>query len=210
MLGHIANLWTYPFKSLRAMEHAAVEVQADGIMGDREAALYVTTYGHPRAGKAYRGKEDNRLHLLFSGEAALRAARERGVELEVRAGERFFDAAAVSIVFDTWIAEGSRLAGAPLQPLRFRPNIFARAAKGFSEPEAALVGRRLRIGPCILEVSATIKRCVTPTYDLESGSSNPHISRVIAQERDNVMGVYCSVREPGPLAIGDPIALTGS
>src|SRR5579872_4360042 len=107
-LGALARIWTYPVKSLRRVEHQAIEVAEDGLVGDRRAALYVATEQHFRAGNTYRGKENNVLHLLDEPDDARRVAAERNVQVEVRAGERYFDAGNVSLILDRWIAEVER------------------------------------------------------------------------------------------------------
>ncbi|HKE35801.1 MAG TPA: hypothetical protein VKB39_00115, partial [Candidatus Baltobacteraceae bacterium] len=88
----------------------------------------------------------------------------------------------------------------------FRPNFFAVAAPEFSDDEPALVGRTLTAGGVTLRVRKPIERCVVPTYDLRGGPSDPRILRFVAQERENVMGIYCDVVTPGVVRIGDRIA----
>ena len=200
-LGELRKIWTYPVKSLRRIEHTAITIQEDGLEGDRRAALYVSSLEHVRAGKTYRGKEDNRLHLLTLPHDAERAAGERGVALAQRNGERYYDAGDVSLILDSWIAEVEAALGRSLDPLRWRPNLYLRAATQAKEP--ALIGQRVRIGEAILRVLRPIGRCVTPTYDQETGESDPGISRFVAEHRDNKMGVYCSVEQPGVVRAGD-------
>ncbi len=127
-LGTIANIWTYPVKSLHRVEHDIVAVREDGLAGDRRAALYVNSE-HARIGKTYRGKEDNRLHLIVEPDEARNAAESRGVDVEVRAGERYFDAGAVSLILDRWIAEVEHALGKSLDPLRWRPNFYVRSKR---------------------------------------------------------------------------------
>jgi len=200
-LGRLTAIWTYPVKSLRRVEHDTIEIERDGLVGDRRAALYVTAPEHARSGKTYRGKEDNRLHLLDEPDAARNAAADRGVGIEVRAGERYFDAGDVSLILDCWIAEAERALGRPLEPARWRPNLFLRAHVDVAEAE--LAGTDVTLGSCVLRVLRPILRCVTPSYDLVTGESDPQIQRFVAQERANVMGVYCEVVQPGSVRKGD-------
>lgn len=200
-LGELLKIWTYPVKSLRRVEHELIMIQDNGLEGDRRSACYVASQEHARSGKTYRGKEDNRLHLLDDPDGAQRAAAERGVRLELRSGERYFDAGTVSLILDDWIAQVEAAVGRSLDPLRWRPNLYLQAAT--QAQETALIGRRVRIGEAILRVERPIGRCVTPTYDQETGDSDPEISRFIARERDNKMGVYCDVERPGIVRTGD-------
>ncbi len=202
-LGTIAHLWRYPVKSLRreTLEHA--EIGWDGLAGDRRRALIVASEGHARSRKTYRGKEHHLLHTVVDPERAKVLAAERGVALDAIDDGPYFDAEPVSIVVDRWVGEVERLVGAPLDPQRFRPNLYLRAEPEFTLSEGELVGRTVVIGTVRLLVVAPISRCVTPTYDVATGEANPLVLREIAQHRDNVVGVYCRPAVPGDVAVGD-------
>jgi len=199
-LGEIVNIWTYPVKSLHRIEHEAVAVQEDGLAGDRRAALYVNSE-HARTGKTYRGKEDSRLHLIVEPDEARGAAASRGVAVEVRAGERYFDAGAVSLILDRWIAQVEAALGKRLDPLRWRPNFYVRSAAAVEESD--LVGKSIAVGNVVLRVVKPIGRCVTTTYDQITGASDPEVLAFVARERDNSMGVYCDVERTGEVRRGD-------
>jgi len=199
-LGEIVNIWTYPVKSLHRIEHEAVAVQEDGLAGDRRAALYVNSE-HARTGKTYRGKEDSRLHLIVEPDEARGAAASRGVAVEVRAGERYFDAGAVSLILDRWIAQVEAALGKRLDPLRWRPNFYVRSAAAVEESD--LVGKSIAVGNVVLRVVKPIGRCVTTTYDQITGASDPEVLAFVARERDNNMGVYCDVERTGEVRRGD-------
>ncbi len=204
LLGHIESIWRYPIKSLRAEKVDCAAVAADGLRGDRTAALYVKS-GGARVGKPYRGKDNNRLHTTDQVDRARTFA--PGIELDHRAGPgaRYFDAAPVSLLFDAWLNEASALIGYALNPLRFRPNIFARAQADDFPSEIALIGAQLEIGDISLRVREGIGRCVTTTYDIETGEGDPSVLRAIAQHRSNIMGVYCDVLRSGEIRTCDPI-----
>jgi len=203
-LGTLCNLWWYPVKSLRGRPLETVRVESGGIPGDRGRALFVRS-GHARQGKPYRGKEHHGLHLLGGPEEAVRLAASSGVDAAVRDDDgHYFDLAPISLILDSWLAEASALVGYSLEPVRFRPNFFV-AANGFDDTEASLTGARLRIGDTVLRVRKPIERCVTPSYDLETGKSDPAVVRAIAQQRRNEMGIYCDVEEPGEVRLGDAV-----
>lgn len=204
-IGSVAALWRYPVKSLAREELVRAEVRSDGFAGDRTAALLVASPDHPRAGKAFRGKEHNRLHTLREPAAAIETAAGGGVDLALVSGERYFDAQPVSLIFDRWLHEVEALVGRPLEALRFRPNIFAHAAQGFNRREDAMGGMTLGAGTAVLRVVDKIRRCVTPTYDVRTGEADPRILRALAEHRANTLGVYCTVLRPGTLARGDAI-----
>jgi hypothetical protein len=209
-LGTVAGLWRYPVKSLRAEPLARAAVEPDGLRGDRTAALLVETPSHARAGKPYRGKESRYLHLTSDPETAASYAADANVLVTLdRERPRYYDAGDVSVLFDLWVRDAEALVGEELDPLRWRPNLYVTAAPGFAKREADLVGTTLRAGEVELRVVATIKRCVTPTYDVHTGEPLSLLLEALATERANVMGVYCEVVTPGDVALGDALLAIG-
>jgi len=201
-IGAVAAIWLYPIKSLRGEAVAQAEVEADGLRGDRIRAMVVES-GHARAGKPYRGKEHERYHLAADGGTARSMAAVRGVEVAERDGERFFDDAPVSVLVDRWLDGLSAHVGYAVEPERFRPNVFVRAAAGFALDEDALTGWELQAGDARLRVRSPIGRCVTTTYDPAGGASDPRVLQFVAQSRNNWMGIYCDVIEPGIVRLND-------
>jgi uncharacterized protein YcbX len=203
--GKLESIWCYPTKSLASVALSQTEIGADGMPGDRARALIVSQ-GHARTGKTYRGKENQLLHLTDSIDRARSLAAREGVEVDVQAEQpHYFDAAPISLILDRWLDEASDLVGYRLEPLRFRPNLFAIASQAFNENELSLVGSRLAIGTTILQVREPIERCVTTTYDLKTGESDPDVLRAVAQHRGSCLGIYCDVLTPGRVRIGDDI-----
>jgi uncharacterized protein len=208
-IGTIGALWRYPIKALRGEALERADVLADGLAGDRTAALVVGSPEHARTGKPLRGKESARLHLTADPAVAVAGAAEDGIVIALdRSAPRWFDARPISLLFDLWVGDVEALVGEPLDPLRWRPNLFVRATAGFATREAALVGRTLRAGDVVLRVVEPIRRCVTTTYDVANGAAEPRVLTEVARHRENVVGVYCETLEPGTLALGDSLALT--
>jgi uncharacterized protein len=204
LLGTVAAIWRYPAKSLRGEALEQAEITAEGLPGDRAAALFVRA-GHAREGKTYRGKEDDRLHLGDDIDAARLLAAERGVDVEIRKDGAFFDDSPISLILDCWLDEVSAHVGYPVEPERFRPNFFVRTSPAFTAPEDALNGAELLLGSARLRVRYPIERCVAVTYDPAGGPSDARILRYVAQHRAAWMGVYCDVLEPGRAQIGDEL-----
>lgn len=202
-LGTVAALYVYPVKALRgeSLTHAIVE--AGGFAGDRSSALIVQSPDHARTGKTYRGKENRLLHTVATIDAADALALGAGIAVEaVDDLPHYFDAEPVSIVFDSWVRDLEALAGRAVDPLQFRPNIFAVAEPSFAASERDLIGSRITIGSVTFDVVASITRCVTISYDVATGSADPALQRTIVQERDNKMGIYCRVVTPGTIDLG--------
>jgi hypothetical protein len=207
-IGTIAGLWRYPVKSLRAEPLESARVLADGLEGDRAAALVVETPTHARAGKPYRGKESRFLHLTPDPETAGSYAADAGVLVTLdRSRPHWFDDRAVSVLFDLWVHDVEGLVGERLDPLRWRPNVYVEAAPGFTLREAALVGATLTAGTVRLRVVDTTRRCVATTWDVDTGEPLPDVLNRVARERDAVVGVYCEVDTPGETVRGDTVRL---
>lgn len=204
-LGEVERIWRYPVKSLAAQLLARAEIAPDGIPGDRAGALLVES-GHARMGKTYRGKENRFLHLTASEDAAVRFARDQDVAVRVvREDAHYYDAAPVSIIFDRWLNEVSALVGYELEPLRYRPNIFARAHASFTGAERDYIDAVLHVGTAVLKVRKPIARCVTTTYDQRTGDSDPEVLRAVAQHRETFLGIYCDGLQPGTVKNGDAV-----
>jgi hypothetical protein len=205
VIGTLDALRRYPVKSLRGEALEMAEIEATGIPGDR-AEVLVARDG-ARAGKAYRGKENDRLHLVDDAQAARALANARGVDVEIRGGDHFFDDAAISLLVDTWLEALNAHVGYAVQWERFRPNFFARSHAGSLPPEEKLVGRQLLLGTARLRVRTPIERCVTITYHPAGEPSDPRVLQFLAQQRNAWMGIYCDVVEPGVARRGDALAL---
>lgn len=208
VLGEVRNIWRYPVKSLKAEPLAQTRIESNGIPGDRAEALFVQA-GHAREGKTFRGKEHNLLHTTTKADAAAQMARERGVSVEVRRDEQqhFFDDKPISLIFDRWVNEVSAGLDEQLDPLRWRPNLYVAAAPDFTFREQDLLGESLLVGDAVLRVDSTIGRCVTTTYDIQTGEPDDRVLFYVAQRRANVMGVYCEVELAGTVRAGDPLRL---
>jgi uncharacterized protein YcbX len=206
LIGTLDALRRYPIKSLGGEALESVEVEDSGIPGDREAALIVAS-GGARVGKTYRGKEHERLHLLESANDATAAAAERGVQVELQRGQRFFDDAPISLIVDRWLDTLDAHLGYAVEWQRFRPNFFVRAAPEFASDETALVNAELTLGTVRLRVRCPIERCVAITYHPHGAASDPEILRFLAQQRNAWLGIYCDVLEPGVVNVGDAVIL---
>lgn len=99
-------------------------------------------------------------------------------------------------------------AGIPIDPRRFRANIYLDLTSGDGFAEDEFVGRRLRIGEkAEIMVLERDPRCKMISLDPETGEHNPEILRQVAQVHENFAGVYCAVLIEGVLSVGDVITL---
>ncbi len=89
---------------------------------------------------------------------------------------------------------------------RFRPNIVVDVPSSSEPwPELSWVGRSIRLGPVTLDVVTGCPRCVMITRPFADLPQDRGLMRTVVRDADQIVGVYATVREPGPVAVGDPV-----
>ena len=229
VVGHVAGLFRYPVKSMRAEKLDSVEVSWQGLAGDRRWAFirdtqvrsgfpWLTIRERPEMAR-YRPRfaDPDRPDAsptfvrtpsgedLDVAEPALAAELGPGVR-PIKQSRGVFDTMPLSLLTTQTVADLGRLAGTEITAVRFRPNILVEAIDG-DFPEDSWVGRILRIGTLRMRVDQRDQRCVMVTIDPETLHRNPAILRAIALHRDAKLGVYGSIVQPGRIAAGDPVEL---
>lgn len=91
---------------------------------------------------------------------------------------------------------------------RFRQNIYISARQ--AHVEDTWIGREVQIGGAVLRVKAADPRCVMTTHDPDTGSIDMNTLKLIAsyradQPKEVNFGVYCTVAQPGDVAVGDEV-----
>jgi uncharacterized protein YcbX len=175
-VGRVEQLWIYPVKSLAGRSVEVSEVEVSGLSGDRAWAA------------------------VGSDGAVLRAKDEPAMATVAATGNPDDDAATLSAALGRAVRlepGGSRPGSAPVHLVSRQA--IERAAQGdvpegcsADDPRANLllhlegddertwVGRQVRIGTAVLEVTRTPKHC---------------------------LGVYAEVRTPGEVRVGDAVLL---
>ena len=135
------------------------------------------------------------------------AAREK-VSL-LRLGRGCFDAMAVSVMTTTIAAAVECAHGGPVGLQRFRTNLVI-ASDDPAMTEQVWLGRTLVIGNerTSLTIGWATPRCAKAGIDARTGERDPEIVRTVARKFENREGAYCSVRQPGPIRVGDVVTLT--
>jgi uncharacterized protein len=88
---------------------------------------------------------------------------------------------------------------------RFRPNVVFDGAG-----EDDLVGRRIGIGPVVLDVTKRIDRCVMVTRPQPGGIvQDASVLKTVLRENDGFLGVGAVVVVPGRLQLGDELTDLG-
>lgn len=121
-------------------------------------------------------------------------------------GHSFSDVAkkVVSIINLASVAAVEDATGSPVNPLRFRGNIYVEGWPAWHEFD--LIGRALAVGRARVKVVKRIRRCAATEVDPDTGIRDLHIPRTLMQHFGHAdCGVYAEVVAGGDVAVGDRI-----
>ena len=121
-------------------------------------------------------------------------------------GHSFSDVAkkVVSIINLASVAEVESAAGAPVNPLRFRANVYVAGWPAWHEFD--LLDRELTIGNARLKAVKRIQRCAATEVDPDTGIRDVAVPRTLMDNFGHAdCGVYAEVIAGGEIAIGDKI-----
>jgi uncharacterized protein YcbX len=117
---------------------------------------------------------------------------------------------AVSLISEASLQRLSELAGAAVDPRRFR--MLAEVAGFRAHGEDALVGHRARVGEALIAFHGHVGRCLITGRDPETGDADLPTLDLLASYRQGLgtteplpFGVYGEVLEPGRVKLGDPV-----
>jgi len=129
-------------------------------------------------------------------------------------GHSFFDAKQrpnsttnkyISIINLASVKEVERVARVPVDPLRFRANLYFSGAPAWSE--LGWTGSELAIGKARLRVVSPITRCPATSVNPATAQRDLDIPRLLQDEfGHNHMGIYAEVMEGGAVATNDPLS----
>jgi len=111
----------------------------------------------------------------------------------------------VSIINLASVTAVEAAAGAPVNPLRFRGNLYVTGWPAWHE--FSLLGRVLTVGEnAQLQVVKRIQRCAATDVDPETGIRDLSIPGTLLENFDHTdCGVYAEVIAPGPVAVGNTV-----
>jgi uncharacterized protein YcbX len=118
------------------------------------------------------------------------------------AGENF-----VSLINLESVRDLEAHVGVPVSPLRFRGNLLVEGLPAWSEFD--WVGRRVTVGPVVLEAMSPIERCAATNVNPETAARDLAIPRTLLEVYGHACcGVYLKVLSAGRLSVGDNVVAT--
>lgn len=221
----VSALWRYPVKSMAGESVEALDIDARGVVGDRELAV-ITEAGAIASGKSTRRFE------RVDGLIACAAARQSGGEVIVtlpdgsrhgaadaaalsawlgrplryaaEAEVSHFDAAGLHIVSTATVAWLEQASGVACDARRLRPNLVVDAGPD-PHVEERWIGGELSIGAARLRVIRGAERCVMTTFAQGTLPASPAVLRAIAGREGTLLGVYAEVVTGGRVRVGDAV-----
>jgi uncharacterized protein YcbX len=224
----VVALQRFPVKSTGVERLERVDIEATGLVGDREWAVYGAD-GKLASGKHTRrfrrmdpvfelvAWHDGELTIVRLPDGRKLVAGQPGSDavLSEHFGEPVTvrresdvmhqDEAQVSIVGTATLAElGSAEGdGATLDPRNLRANIVVATSTPYLED--SWVGREIVVGGSRLLVTGAIERCRMVGVAQVGLAERAGMLRAISDRHDLCAGVYASVVTPGPVAVGDRV-----
>ena len=123
-------------------------------------------------------------------------------------GHSFSDLSAkvVSIINLASVAAVETMVGHPVNPLRFRANLYVEGWPALSELD--LVGQEIAIGTARLKVTKRIMRCAATNVDPDTGIRDLEIPATLMRNLDHAdCGIYARVIEGGEIRPDDLVNL---
>ena len=112
------------------------------------------------------------------------------------------DFPSISILSSASLADLAARMGQPLDPARFRGNLWLDGAEPWAE--FGWIGREIRIGGAVLKVEERITRCSATTVDPTTGVADADTLQALKTHYGHQdFGLYATVLQGGPVSVGD-------
>jgi len=221
----ITHLWRYPVKSLAGEALTSTQLARGGIPFDRSFMLVdglesrkgkpltarqvprmLAFQAHADSGKVTVTGPDG--SVCGAGEnlaAELASTFDRAISIQsvVPGSAPFFDAHELLVVNAASVRALASDMGAPVNVLRFRPNIVLDGDDAVAFTENDWVGRTFSLGDAKIEIVKHDIRCIFTNIDPETFEVDSSFLKSLVDRHDLCFGVYASVRAPGRVALGD-------
>ncbi len=114
--------------------------------------------------------------------------------------------AMISLINLASVRDLERVTGKPIDPLRFRANIYLDGLDPWAEFD--WVGSDISLGGASLSVEQRNQRCAATGVDPDTGERDLNLPKDLQRGFGHAdMGVYAAVTAPGRVALGDPIGI---
>jgi uncharacterized protein YcbX len=111
----------------------------------------------------------------------------------------------VSLINLASLRDLERAIGAPVDPIRFRANVYFDGPPAWAEQE--WMERELTVGDARLRVIAPITRCAATEVNPATAERDiPMVAELMRHYGHNIMGIYAEVTGSGEIAIGDTVS----
>ena len=225
--GKVESLWRYPVKSLIGEKLKSLDIDARGVSGDRE---YAVSNSDGKFGSGKDTRRFRRVDGLFSMSAKtagnsvsikfpdgvvltdkdssmndkLSKTLGQSVTLTKEGETSHFDDGAVHILTTSSLSLlHELLPESGIDSRRFRPNIIINSQHHDQE----LIGKTIKVGEVILEISHKTQRCRMITIDQPGLDSRPEILKLVAQQFGLNFGVYAKVVSTGAVSVGEQVEI---
>lgn len=112
----------------------------------------------------------------------------------------------VSIINLATLRELEKLIGKPIDPIRFRANIYVEGLEPWEDH--AWVGKKISLGTATLKGVHKIPRCAATNVDPTSGARDMEIPATLQRVYSHVdLGIYAEVSNAGTIRPGDTLTL---
>lgn len=112
----------------------------------------------------------------------------------------------LSLINLATLREVEKLIGKPIDPLRFRANIYVEGLEPWEDH--AWVGKTFRIGEATFKGFFKIPRCAATNVNLETATRDMDIPKTLQRVYDHVdLGIYVEVSGAGTIRPGDTLSL---
>lgn len=223
--GKVESLWRYPVKSLIGEKLKSIDIDARGVSGDRE---YAVSNSDGKFGSGKDTRRFRRVDGLFSMSAKtsgngvsikfpdgvvltdkdssmndkLSQTLGQSVTLTKEGETSHFDDGAVHILTTSSLSLlHELLPESGIDSRRFRPNIIIDSQHHDQE----LIGKTIKIGEVILEITHKTRRCRMITIDQPDLDNRPEILKSVSQKFGLDFGIYAKVVSTGAVSVGEQV-----
>lgn len=113
----------------------------------------------------------------------------------------------LSIINLATLREVEKLIGKPIDPLRFRANIYVEGLEPWEDH--AWIGKTFHIGEATFKGFAKIPRCAATNVNLDTATRDMDIPKTLLRVYDHIdLGIYAEVSGAGTIRPGDRLSLT--